>query len=81
MPAKNEETAYFLRYAVSDMGRTWNPKKTVQIAFRVPEEEKLAFEDFAREAGYNSVSHWIRELIKADMAGESSRRKEGNQSR
>ena len=67
-----------MRYDVSDMGRSWNPKKTVQIAFRVPEEEKVEAERFARANGYDSLSDWIRSLMRDDIAREKGTKKKGN---
>lgn len=59
------------------MGRSWNPKKTVQIAFRVPEDEKERAERFARAKGYDSVSDWIRCLMREDIA-KADAKKKGN---
>lgn len=70
-----------MRYAVSDMGRDWNPNKTVQIAFRVPVAEKAQAELFARESGYHSLSDWIRTLMREDIAKSGQSRKKGNQGR
>lgn len=53
------------------MGRNWNPKKSVQIALRLPEEEKKAAEAFAREQGYHSLPDWVRTLMRADMAKDT----------
>lgn len=63
------------------MGRNWKPKKTVQIAVRMPEEEKAQAEQFAREQDYDSLSDWIRTLMRADIARVREARKKGNQGR
>ena len=64
------------------MGRDWQKeataKKTKQIAVRVSDEEKARMEEFARNAGYHSLSDWARRLMQEDMAHA---RKKGNPGR